>query len=463
MLNTIRMRLLESLLAEKDNRKVLVDKLGVSQEIADWAHNLSDKLSIWIVNSLKEKYSQYMRNVADDDKVGLDDFYKTLNGDYRDIISLIKKKNRPEIKLKELSFDDAKDLVGKYQYIEAWLDDPATQVQAELGQGFLQNRTWDEALAMAQEWHESLTAGGSVEDLLDDKDEIIHTFDDGFSWVLRKSNTCPKSRESMGHCATASRPNMYLLRLVKGNSEYITVDWDPSEKSSIQIKGLNNKKPISKYHKYITWLLQNDGWGGIDKLKTNTGYLPHTNFQLGELEPEVAANIFGNKPNIMDIQDILEYTPNNKKSDLIKSLFNYQSFVNKLIPYGFSKFFDMVDGKDAISAIVIKNPTFLEKMNKYKGVLTYTLGEMIGASNYKDKLIEALLAKDGLIDMLDEEGAKLLINSHSNPDFVRDAIDEAIFAAEFGDYDEEPEESDYQMSESVRLKKVIITELRKLC
>tara|TARA_R110000851_G_scaffold201799_1_gene353529 strand:- start:1596 stop:1955 length:360 start_codon:yes stop_codon:yes gene_type:complete len=118
----------------------------------------------------------------------------------------------------------------------------------------------------------------------------------------------------------------------------------------------------------------------------------------------------------------------------------------------------MVDGKDAISAIVIKNPTFLDKMNRYKGVLTYTLGEMINVSNYKDKLIEALLAKDGLIDMLDEEGAGLLINNHSDPDSVRDAI----LDAEFGDEDEEPEESDYQMSESVSLKKVIITELRKL-
>jgi len=458
MSNTIRKRLLESLLTEKDNRKILVDKLGVSQEIADWAHNLSDKLSIWVVNSLKTKHSKDMGNVADEDKVSLDNFYRTLDGDYSDIISLMRKKNRPKINLKELSFGDAKDLVGKYQYIEAWLDDPATQVQAELGQGFLQNRTWDEALAMADEWHNSLTAGGSVEDLLDDKDEIIHTFDDGFSWVLRKSNTCPKSRESMGHCATASRSNMYLLRLVKGNSEYVTVDWDPKDKSSIQIKGLNNKKPISKYHKYIAWLLQNDGWGGIDKLKTNTGYLPNTNFHLGELDPELAAKIFGNKPSIMNIQDILEYTPNNNKSGLIKNLFNYDSFVNKLVPYGFTKFFDMVDGKDAISAIVIKNPTFLDKMNRYKGVLNYTLEEMINASNYKDKLIEALLAKDGLIDMLDEEGAGLLINNHSDPDSVSDAIDDV----EFGDYDEEPEESDYQMSESVSLKKVIITELRKL-
>ena len=454
----LRKRLLESLLTEKDNRKILINKEGVSQEVADWAHNLSNKLSIWVVKSLKSQHEKEMGKVADSDKVELGDYYKTKDGDYKAIMSLMKKQNRPKIELKKLSFSEAMDLVGKYQYIEAWLEDPGSQVQAELGQGFLQNRTWEEALTMADEWHDSLTAGGSVEDLLDDKDEIIHTFDDGFQWVLRKSNTCPKSRESMGHCATASRSNMYLVRLVRGNSEYVTVDWDPSEKSSIQIKGLNNKKPISKYHKYIAWLLQDDAWGGIDRLKTNTGYLPQTNFQLGELVPELAAKIYGNKPHIMNIHDMLEFTPNKHKGKLISSLFKYESFVNRLIPYGFSQFFEMVDSKDSINAIVVKNPTFLEKMNKYKGALTFTLEEMINSSEYKDKLIEALLGRDGLIDMLDDEGVELLINSHSNPDMVRDIIMDSEFDDEG---DEEPEEADYEMSESIKMKRVIVSELKR--
>jgi hypothetical protein len=450
MEDSLRKKLVESLLTEKDNRQILIDKEGVSQEIADWAHNLSDKLSIWIVKSLKDKYANEMGRAFESDKVDLDDYYKTLDSDYKDIIDLTKKTNKPNMNLKRLSFDEALDLVGKYRYIEAWLDDPATDIQAELGQGFLQNKTWDEAVAMADEWHESLTAGGSVEDLLDEKDEIIHTFDNGFQWVLRRSNTCSKSRESMGHCATASKPNMYLLRLVKDSSEYVTVDWDPNEKSSVQIKGKLNKKPISKLHPYIAWLIQNKEWGGIDKLKTDTGHLPHTNFHLGELNPDLAAKIYGENPNIMNVHSMLEFTPNPNKAKLIANLFKYDSFVKKLIPYGFSQFFDMVDNKDSISAIVIKNPTFLEKMNRYRGALTYTLEEMIEASKYKDKLIEALLSKDGLIDMLDAEGAEVLINNHSDPDEVRDII----FQHEFDDEPEE-EEDELQMNETIRRRSVL--------
>lgn len=454
MKDGLRKRLLESLLTEKDNRRILIDKEGVSQEIADWAHNLSNKLSIWIVKSLKDKYAKDMANTSD--KVSLDDYYKNLNGDYRDIIELIGKRNRPQINIKSLNFEEALDLVGKYHYIEAWLDDPASQVQAELGQGFLQNKTWDEALAMADEWHQSLTAGGGVEDLLDEKDEIIHTFDDGFQWVLRRSNTCPKSRESMGHCATASKPNMYLLRLVKGDSEYVTVDWDPNEKTTIQLKGLNNKKPISKYHPYITWLIQNKEWGGIEKLKTNTGYLPHTNFQLGELNPDLVAQIWGENPNIMNVYDMLEYTPTPNKTKLILNLFKYNSFLKKLIPFGFEDFFNKVENKDSISGIILKHPNFLERMGRYKHALTYTLGLMINATERKDKLIDALLNRKGLIDMLDEEGAELLIKNHSNPEEVRDIIMSSEFDDEF---DDEPAED--EMYESTKLRQTILNELRR--
>ena len=49
MKDNLRKRLLESLLTEKDNRQVLINKEGVSQEVADWDNNLSNKLSIWVV------------------------------------------------------------------------------------------------------------------------------------------------------------------------------------------------------------------------------------------------------------------------------------------------------------------------------------------------------------------------------------------------------------------------------
>ena len=441
--------LLESLLTEKDNRRILIDKEGVSEEIANWAHELSDKLSIWIVKSLKDKYARANANL--NNKISLDDYYRTLDGDYRNIVGMMKKQNRPQTNLNTLTFDEATDLVGKYNYIENWLDAPESNAVAEFGPTFLQNKSWNEAVEMADEWHQSLTAGGQLEDLLDEKDEIFHTFPDGFMWVLRKEHKCDKSSKSMGHCGTASNSNMYLLRLVKDGSEYVTVDWDPNEKFIQQVKGLKNKKPIPKYYPYLIWLIRD--WGGIEKLKNEKGYLPHTNFHLGELDPDIAAEIVGEKPNIIDINTLLQFTPTQNKSKLISNLFKYDSFINKLIPYGFADFFNMVENKTMVINAVLNNPTFLEKMNKYPKVLTDTLERLIDGTDRKDLLINTLLKRNGLIEMLDDEGANVLIRNHSDPDEIRDIILQSEFSS-----DDEDEEGMY---ESINLKEFIVKRLRK--
>ena len=433
----IKKRVLESLLTEKDNRRILIDKEGVSEEIANWAHNLSDKLSIWIVKSLKDKYARYTANLPQ--KPSLDDYYMSLDSDYRDIIALTKKQNKPNFNLKDLSFDEALSYVPRYEYIESWISDPAVTFVN------LATISWDEAEGMARNWHNSLAVGGEIEGL-DDGSELIHKFADGYYWSLSKVQTCTKSAKSMGHCGTAAREGMWLLHLRKNNKEAVTVDWHPTEKFSIQIKGKGNNKPHPKYFPYITWLISD--WGNIEQLRTDKGHRPETNFHLGDLDPDVAAEIYGANPNIMNVQTMLEKTPNNHKAKLIANLFKYDSFVDKLIPYGFANFFELVDNKNMVIGALLNNPTFLEKMNKYRGLLTYTIEQMVNGTNAKDKLIEALLKREGLIEMLDEEGIQFLINSHSNPDMVEEIILDA-------------EMSDEDLYESVKLKKRIITELRR--
>ena len=433
----IKKMVLESLLTEKDNRRILIDKEGVSEEIANWAHELSDKLSIWIVKSLKDKYARYTANLPQ--KPSLDDYYMSLDSDYKDIIALTKKQNKPNFNLKELTFDEALSYVPRYEYIESWLNDPAvTYVN-------LAAISWDEAETMARDWHNSLTVGGEIEGL-DDGSELIHKFPDGYYWSLTKAKRCTKSAKSMGHCGTAAREGMWLLHLRKNNKEAVTVDWHPTEKFSIQIKGKGNNKPHPKYFPYITWLIRD--WGNIEQLRTDKGHRPETNFHLGDLDPDVAADIYGKKPNIMNIQTMIEKTPINHKAKLIANLFKYDSFVDKLIPYGFANFFELADNKNMVIGAVLKNPTFLEKMNKYRGLLTYTIEQMVNGTNAKDRLIEELLKREGLIEMLDEEGIQFLIKSHSNPDMVEEIILDA-------------EMSDEDLYESVKLKKRIITELRK--
>lgn len=433
--------LLESLLTEKDNRRILIDKEGVSEEIANWAHNLSDKLSIWIVKSLKDKYARTISNLPN--KVSLDAYYMDLDSDYRDIMALTKKQNKPNFNLKELSFDEALSYVPRYEYIESWITDPAVAFvnMAEM--------SWDEVEAMARDWHDSLAVGGEIEGL-DDGSELIHKFADGYYWSLSKVQKCAKSAKSMGHCGTAAREGMWLLHLRKNNKEAVTIDWHPTEKFSIQIKGKGNNKPHPKYFPYITWLIRD--WGNIEQLRTDKGHRPETNFHLGDLDPDVAAEIYGAKPNIMNIHTMIEKTPNNHKSKLISNLFKYDSFVSKLIPNGFANFFNMVENKNIVIGAILKNPSFLESMNKYKGYLTDTLERMINGTERKDDLINALLKRDGLIEMLDGDGEDLLVYNHSNKDYVRDILMQAEL---MGDDDMEG------MSESIKLREFIVKQLRK--
>ena len=213
-----------------------------------------------------------------------------------------------------------------------------------------------------------------------------------------------------------------------------------------QVKGLKNKKPIPKYYPYLIWLIRD--WGGVEKLSNEKGYLPHTNFHLGELDPDVAAEIVGEKPNIIDINTLLKFTPTQNKSKLITNLFKYDSFVDKLVPYGFADFFNMVENKNMVIGAVLNNPRFLQKMNRYKGVLTDTLERLLNATDKKDLLIDKILEKDYIVGMLDSEGEDLLIDNSSDPDKVMTVLYHS------DDYEEE-------MTEMFNLREFIVKNLRK--
>ncbi len=54
----LRRRIVEALLTEKDNRKKILKVFkdrGVTEEVAEWAHGLNNKNSIWVVNTALDK------------------------------------------------------------------------------------------------------------------------------------------------------------------------------------------------------------------------------------------------------------------------------------------------------------------------------------------------------------------------------------------------------------------------
>lgn len=290
------------LLVEKDNRSIIVNKLGLDQETADLAHNLSNKYSIWIANQAKDYYPGHPKQfiIANEDKIN-------------NILNLFKTQNKPKTNIKELDFGKAWTLYNTYNYIKDWVESPNTP-KINLTQ-----YTWDEAENKATEWHDSLEQGDQIENI-DKNSETIYSFDDGFYWALTKDSYCSASEESMGHCASATNEGMYLMHLRRNNEEFITADWDPNDKFVIQLKGKKNSKPKEMYHKYITWFLVDSGM--VDELRTTEGYKPETNFKLTDLSENGLRYYLKNGSHLFDranISDLIdEYDDSDKLLKIMK-------------------------------------------------------------------------------------------------------------------------------------------------
>ncbi len=282
MKNKIKQLLRENLLLEVNNKEKII-KFGGSPQLADWAQNLSNKYSTWIANTAL-KYDERANNSE-----FIRDFIS--NNGMQNIVSLLKTPYRPKLNLSTLNFEDARELTSKFEKINKWIDESKTNPNKLL------NMSWDEAEQKADEWLKSPTSIKQANELGDDS-EIIHQFNDGFMWVLTKSDTCTKMQQSMGHCGHTENKDMYLIRLIKDNEDYITVDWHPQEKYTTEIKGRGNSKPKPKYYPYILWLLTESDM--IKELRYDDAFSKEKNFKISDLNSNDIDKVVLKRPDLFD-------------------------------------------------------------------------------------------------------------------------------------------------------------------
>lgn len=267
-----------SILEEADNRDIIISKVGLPKEIADMAHELSDKYSIWIANSFKEKYLDTARIFQ-----GMDDAVKD------------------EIKAQitsgtKISHVVMKDMVsnfrtseGEYRHILDWLRGRNNPPVMETDQINFKTLTFDEAKQRSERWHEELSRlkAGRIED---EEGDVVINFPDGFYWIKLGKSYCEKEAKAMAHCARASGI-LYSLRREK--YPYVTVDLN--EGVIQQIKGRANTKPKPEYHKYIIAFILSPVTG-VKYLKSQ--YQPQTDFNLNDLTDEQLSEIVKRKPGL---------------------------------------------------------------------------------------------------------------------------------------------------------------------
>jgi hypothetical protein len=233
-------------LLEKDNRKTIVDTVGLPQFVADWAHELSPKYSIWISNSFKSVLEE-----------GGDDV--------RDL-------NDSTIRRKML------EIQGRYIYVLDWLRAPDREEKVDF-----KRLSLDDAYEMSEEWHKDRSIGGSVED---GDGEVFLEFEDGYYWIDLKATFCDAEAKAMGHCGRTTKGTTLLSLRDRHKEPHVTVAYNATSKFITQIKGKTNGKPAEKYHEHIVDLLNND-IDGYEIEGFALEYRTGDDFVLDDLEPEL--------------------------------------------------------------------------------------------------------------------------------------------------------------------------------
>lgn len=272
-----------SVLEEADNRETIIKKIGLPKIIADMAHELSDKYSIWIANTFKEKYLRTARLFH-----GMDQAIKDA------IVDQITSGQKLSPNIEKDMVSNFRAMEGEYRHILDWLRGRNNPPVMETDQINFKTLTFEEAKQRSEQWHAELArlAAGAIQD---EQGDIVINFPDGFYWIRLNKSVCDAEAKAMGHCGRA-RGMLYSLR--RERYPYVTVDLDDGVIG--QIKGRANTKPKSTYHKYIIAFLLNPSIG-VKYLHST--YQPHTDFNLNDLTDEQLIEIANRKPTLFQRAD----------------------------------------------------------------------------------------------------------------------------------------------------------------
>lgn len=181
---------------------------------------------------------------------------------------------------------------------------------------------WKDLDALEMEYSER--AAGLV--VMEEGDEIIKNFGNGFVWMMLSRGYCRKEADAMGHCGNAgAKSGDRILSLRKFADKVNGVDHYNSVLTFIlerdgylgEMKGRANEKPAERYHPYIVTLLKMDIIKGI----RGGGYAPENNFAINDLASDQIENLLKEKPQLGNFSHRLKYQ--GITEDFKENLLNY--------------------------------------------------------------------------------------------------------------------------------------------
>jgi len=248
---------------EVKTKKIITDKIGWSEAVADYFIAQDPKLAVWLADIImnwviinRNNYSGIDFDYAKSDwlKMSFGEKKKAVGKEY----STITEFNR-------IAGINLRNLQGQIRSILDWLKHPITPKQD------LKSLTFTEAYQKSVTFHEELKLLGGDMDYVEPKEnEILLKYPidkDGaaFYWVHIPSSYCNLESSRMGHCGRTWNGNTLIsLRSVKPygkghtiNDSHVTIAYNEYDGIFYQVKGKRNQKPSEKYYPYIFDLIKN--------------------------------------------------------------------------------------------------------------------------------------------------------------------------------------------------------------
>lgn len=275
-----------NLITEASKKDVLINKIGLDPEIAEWFDRTCGGLAVimfkkWIKRIL-DTIAQYQEGVTEKD--------------------VIAERN----KLKNIPLSDRQKIQSIMDWVRVGLNGRLNQYQ---------NLEFSELYNKSREWHDSLSLGqGDINYI--EENTIIKDFRDengeGFYWVDLNTNVSDEECNRMGHCGrTGSNNDLYSLRETKKlpggkftlNRSHLTasIGYDGI---LYQLKGPKNSKPQEEFHQYILPLFFVLGGGGeeVDFLIRGFGseYASNLDFKITDLPDETIKQLYEQRPELFE-------------------------------------------------------------------------------------------------------------------------------------------------------------------
>lgn len=289
--------LVENILLENKKIRILVDKLGFSEENATKLEELAGNLSVWLGKKIVQKIYDSTKSVF-------------VTSPYPDEI-------KDEV-LYQLKHDF---LMNVYrEEITSIIDWYRVGLNGNIRE--YENLTLDELYEKSKEWHDSLEIGeGSIN--YNEQNEIIRDYRQngiGFYWVDLETNDSTEECNRMGHCGrTNSNNTLYSLRETKQlndkytmNKSHLTAAVGDTDGIIYQMKGAKNSKPKDEYHPYILDLLMNNthlkGFG--------SEYGSEYDFKITDLSREEIKKLYDVRPELFNKYSLKQYLVHNRIANI---------------------------------------------------------------------------------------------------------------------------------------------------